>query len=101
MPFIAQKTKEGILDYSNETPKDIIIIDSTTLEDYIKFHDIEYEIASILSNIVKMGVISYAVSIGSITSIISSISSSLIVAEELQELNEIPITKNKINILVN
>jgi len=43
MPFIAHKNKEGIK-YSNEPPNEPIIIDSITLEDYIKFHKIEYEI---------------------------------------------------------
>lgn len=43
MPFIAHKTDTSIL-YSNEPPKDDIIIDSITLQDYIKFHEIEYEI---------------------------------------------------------
>lgn len=43
MPFIAEKTTDA-LNYSNNVPKDIIHIDSYTLGDYIKFHDIEYEI---------------------------------------------------------
>jgi len=43
MPFIAHRTEDSIK-YSNEPPKEPIIIDSTTLEDYIKFHEIEYEI---------------------------------------------------------
>tara|TARA_R110000803_G_scaffold3847_6_gene13144 strand:- start:2470 stop:6396 length:3927 start_codon:yes stop_codon:yes gene_type:complete len=43
MPFIAHKNKEGIK-YSNEPPNEPVIIDSITLEDYIKFHKIEYEI---------------------------------------------------------
>lgn len=43
MPFIAHKT-EASIQYTNEAPADEIIIDSITLEDYINFHDIEYEI---------------------------------------------------------
>ena len=44
MPFIAYKDEEGTLQYSNEPPTDDIVIDSITLQDYIKFHKIEYEI---------------------------------------------------------
>ena len=43
MPFIAQHTESGI-DYSNTPPEKPIIIDCITLEDYEKFHQIEYEI---------------------------------------------------------
>ncbi len=43
IPFISYK-KNGILEYSNEPPNHNIIIDSITLEDYIKFHKIEYEL---------------------------------------------------------
>jgi hypothetical protein len=43
MPFIAHKTEDSIK-YTNEPPTEPIIIDSITLEDYINFHDIEYEI---------------------------------------------------------
>ena len=43
MPFIAHKTEDSIL-YKNEAPEEPIIIDNITLEDYINFHDIEYEI---------------------------------------------------------
>lgn len=43
MPFIAHKSSESI-NYSNEAPINNIVIDSITLEDYINFHDIEYEI---------------------------------------------------------
>lgn len=43
MPFIAQKV-DGIINYSNEAPEEEMIIDSITLQDYIKFHDIDYEI---------------------------------------------------------
>jgi len=43
MPFIAVRTKESI-DYTNLVPEESMIIDSITLEDYIKFHQIEYEV---------------------------------------------------------
>jgi len=43
MPFIAHKS-EFAIDYKNEAPAEPIVIDKITLEDYIKFHDIEYEI---------------------------------------------------------
>jgi len=43
MPFIAHKG-DGIINYNNEIPDEPIVIDKTTLEDYIKFHDIEYEL---------------------------------------------------------
>jgi hypothetical protein len=46
-PFIQVKNKDDISDYVNELPdgKPIITtIDKITLEDYIKFHEIEYEI---------------------------------------------------------
>jgi len=43
MPFIAHRTEDSIL-YKNEAPEQIVIIDKLTLQDYIKFHDIEYEI---------------------------------------------------------
>jgi len=44
-PFIAYKTKESI-QYINEIPKSglIVVVDRFTLEDYIKFHNIEYNI---------------------------------------------------------
>ena len=42
MPFIAHKSDSSIL-YTNEPPKEPIVIDST-LEDYINFHEIEYEV---------------------------------------------------------
>lgn len=45
MPFIAVKTDGGSIDYTNNPPKEhIFIIDKLTLEDYINFHKIEYEI---------------------------------------------------------
>ena len=46
-PFIQVKNSDGISDYINDLPagKTIITtIDKTTLEDYIKFHEIEYKI---------------------------------------------------------
>lgn len=43
MPFIAHKG-DGIINYSNDVPENEIVIDSITLGDYIKFHEIEYEI---------------------------------------------------------
>lgn len=45
MPFISHKIK-GILKYINELPEEGItcIIDKITLEDYIKFHEIDFEI---------------------------------------------------------
>lgn len=43
MPFIAHK-QEGSIKYSNEAPDEPIIIDSLTLEDYIKFHKIDFTI---------------------------------------------------------
>jgi hypothetical protein len=45
MPFIAYKdAKKGSTQYLNTPPPEEIIIDKFTLEDYITFHDIEYEI---------------------------------------------------------
>ena len=43
MPFIAHKTEDSIK-YTNEAPEKPIVIDSITLEDYINFHHIEYEL---------------------------------------------------------
>ena len=43
MPFIAHKG-DGVINYTNDTPIDPIIIDSITLQDYINFHEIEYEV---------------------------------------------------------
>ena len=43
MPFIAQK-EEGSIKYINTPPPEPIIIDSITLQDYINFHQIEYEL---------------------------------------------------------
>ncbi len=44
IPFIAFKDDDGILQYTNEPIDKEIIVDSTTLEDYINFHEIEYDI---------------------------------------------------------
>lgn len=44
MPFIAHKTKKNGIQYLNEAPNEPIIIDSITLQDYIKYHKIEYEL---------------------------------------------------------
>ncbi len=45
MPFIAYKdTKQGSTQYLNKSPPESVIIDKFTLEDYIFFHQIEYEI---------------------------------------------------------
>ena len=43
IPFITHRSR-GSIDYKNEAPIDPVIIDKVTLEDYIKFHKIEYEI---------------------------------------------------------
>ena len=43
MPFIAKKD-EGSIQYVNTGLDKPIVIDSITLEDYINFHDIEYEL---------------------------------------------------------
>lgn len=45
IPFIAYKdSKQGSTQYLNTPPPEDLIIDKFTLEDYIKFHQIEYEI---------------------------------------------------------
>ena len=46
VPFISMKDESGILRYINEVPEGgyKCVIDKITLEDYIKFHEIEYEI---------------------------------------------------------
>ena len=46
MPMIAYKKQDGTLDYINNIPDGgiVVVIDTYTLEDYIKFHNIEYEI---------------------------------------------------------
>jgi hypothetical protein len=43
IPFIAHKG-DGVINYLNEPPPEPIIIDIITLQDYVKFHKIEYEI---------------------------------------------------------
>ena len=43
MPIIAHRGKESI-EYLNEPPEEPVIIDKVTLEDYIKLHDIEYQV---------------------------------------------------------
>lgn len=43
IPFIAHKG-DGVINYLNEPPPESIIIDIITLQDYVKFHKIEYEI---------------------------------------------------------
>jgi hypothetical protein len=43
MPMIAYKSDTSIT-YTNNPPPEPVIIDSITLQDYINFHDIEYEI---------------------------------------------------------
>ena len=44
MPFIAHKSEDKSIEYTNEPPDEPITVDSITLQDYIKFHEIEYEI---------------------------------------------------------
>ena len=44
MPFIAHKG-DGVINYTNEPPKEPIVIDSITLQDYIDFHEIEFEVS--------------------------------------------------------
>ena len=44
MPFITHKNEDGLLEYTNKAPKETLIIDSITLQDYIKFHKIDYEV---------------------------------------------------------
>lgn len=43
IPFIAYKNDSSI-SYLNEPPPEPIVIDKITLEDYIQYHDIEYEL---------------------------------------------------------
>ena len=43
IPFIAHRADDSI-QYLNEAPQGEIVIDSTTLQDYIDFHDIDYTI---------------------------------------------------------
>jgi hypothetical protein len=44
IPFIAFKDDDNILQYTNEPIDKEIVVDSTTLEDYINFHEIEYDL---------------------------------------------------------
>lgn len=44
IPFISYKDEKGILQYTNKTSDNILILDKYTLEDYINFHQIEYQI---------------------------------------------------------
>ena len=44
MPFITHKNKDVSINYLNEAPPEVVVIDSITLKDYINFHHIEYEI---------------------------------------------------------
>lgn len=44
IPFISYKDDKGILQYTNKPSVNILIVDKYTLEDYINFHQIEYEI---------------------------------------------------------
>lgn len=43
MPFIAERVENGI-EYSNNVPSGAVNIDSITLHDYIKFHDIKFKV---------------------------------------------------------
>jgi hypothetical protein len=43
MPFIAHR-EDGVTNYKNEPPPEPIVIDKISLEDYINFHEIEYDI---------------------------------------------------------
>lgn len=43
LPFIAHR-EDGVTNYKNEAPTEPIVIDKITLDDYINFHEIEYEI---------------------------------------------------------
>lgn len=46
IPFIAMRKDTGILDYVNEVSEDgyICVLDKIALEDYIEYHEIEYDI---------------------------------------------------------
>lgn len=46
MPFINFRNENGTMDYINETDGFITVIDIHQLDDYIKYHEIEYEIIS-------------------------------------------------------
>lgn len=43
-PLINEKNKDGVRIYSNEIPKNTIVVDKQTLEDFLTFQKIEYEI---------------------------------------------------------
>jgi hypothetical protein len=43
MPVIEHRSDKGSIDYKNEAPGEVII-DKYTLEEYIRMHEIEYEI---------------------------------------------------------
>ena len=43
MPFITHRTEDS-MNYSNDAPEKPVVIDSHTLRDYIKFHEIEYDV---------------------------------------------------------
>ena len=44
MPFISYKDEKGILQYTNKAPDVNLIIDKYTLEDYINYHKIDFEL---------------------------------------------------------
>lgn len=44
IPLITTKNKQGNLQYLNEAPEEPLYLDTITLKEYIKYHDIEYEI---------------------------------------------------------
>ena len=44
MPFISYKDEKGILQYTNKAPDVNLIVDKYTLEDYINFHKIDFEL---------------------------------------------------------
>lgn len=44
MPFIHEIDENGTIQYTNEVPAHPVIIDSITIEDWVDFHKIEYEI---------------------------------------------------------
>ena len=46
IPIICSKDANGVLDYSNNAPSVPVRIDKITLEDYIKYHDIDFDIIS-------------------------------------------------------
>lgn len=44
IPFIKYTNKNGGCDFTNEVRPDMLVVDKITLEDYIKFHKIEYTV---------------------------------------------------------